>query len=56
VLELLGPLINQGERNFQDDINKPNNIWIKIRFTFVVTFVALVVWVVIKKFDNVVLD
>jgi hypothetical protein len=36
--------------------NKPNKKWIKTRFTFVVTFVALGVWVVINYLNNVVLD
>jgi hypothetical protein len=40
----------------QQQNNKPNKSWIKTRFIFVVTLVALGVWVVINEFDNVVLN
>jgi hypothetical protein len=33
--------------------NKPNKSWIKTIFTFVVTFAALGVWVMINYFDDV---
>jgi hypothetical protein len=53
VLGLQGPLCNEAEGIFKGDNNTPKNQQTKqeldqTRFTFVVTFVALGVWVVIN--------
>jgi hypothetical protein len=45
------PTNQQTKKPKNQQINKPNKSWIKKRFTFVVSFVALGVWVVINKLD-----
>jgi hypothetical protein len=53
LLAVQGPLCNQAEGFFKDENNTPRNHQTKqeldqTRFTFVVTFVALGVWVMIN--------